>query len=228
MRRRTAPTPPAESAPGTRPLRADAERNRQRLIAAARELFARRGLGVTLDDIAHHAGVGVGTAYRRFANREALVEAVFEDQAQALIARAEHALNHADPWDGLAQFFQASARHFAEDRGLREVLLHGTHGRTRMAALRERLAPAVSALLVRAQEDGRLRDDVEATDFPLIQLMLGVVTEHSREVAPELWQRYATLILDGLRAERTAPTPLPHRALDLDEFDQTMARHHSS
>ncbi|WAP57790.1 TetR/AcrR family transcriptional regulator [Streptomyces sp. S465] len=226
MSRRTAPTPPVESTPGTRPLRADAERNRQRLIAAAQELFAHRGLEVTLDDIAHHAGVGVGTAYRRFANREALVEAVFEDQAQRLIAHAEQALTHADPWDGFTQFFQESARHFAANRGLREVILHGTHGRARMAALRERLTPAASALLSRAQEDGRLRDDIEATDFPLLQLMLGVITEHSREVAPELWQRYFGLILDGLRADRTAPTPLPHRALDQDEFDQTMTRHH--
>ncbi|KUN83293.1 TetR/AcrR family transcriptional regulator [Streptomyces griseoruber] len=221
MSRRTDPTPSPEPRPS--PLRADAERNRLRILAAAREVFAERGLDVTIDDIARHAGVGVGTAYRRFTNREQLVEAVFEEGAGHLIALAERALTHEDPWDGFVQFFLATAEDFAEDRGLREAFLEGLHGKIRVAAARDRLIPAVSALIARAQQAGQLRGDLEPTDIPLLQLMLGAVTEHSRTVAPAVWRRYLVLLLDGLRHDRDHPTPLPHRALDKDEFDQTVA-----
>lgn len=221
MSRITAPTPSPEPTPA-RPLRADAERNRRRLITAAQEVFAERGLEVTLDDIARHAGVGVGTAYRRFANREQLVQAVFEDAVQRINAHAEAALTHEDPWDGFVQFFLTTAQDFAENRGLREVLLEGSRGKNHAAFARERLAPTVTAVMERAQQAGRLRADIEPTDFPLIQLMLGAVTEHSRTVAPALWRRYQVLLLDGLRHDRDRPSPLPHRALDEDEFEQTM------
>ncbi|MGW0864936.1 TetR/AcrR family transcriptional regulator [Streptomyces sp. NPDC002611] len=221
MSSRAASTPPSGKTPA-RPLRADAERNRQRIIAAAREVFAERGLDVTVDDIAHHAGVGVGTAYRRFAGREELVEAVFEDEVERVVALAEEALAHEDSWDGLVQFFTATARVFAESRGLREFLLGVTQGRPRVAAIPDRLHPAVDAVIARARQDGRLRDDIEPTDFPLIQIMLGAVTQHSRGVAPELWKRYLTLILDGMRRDRVSPSPLPHRALVMEELDQTL------
>lgn len=205
-----------------RPLRADAERNRQRLIAAAREVFAERGLDVTLDDIARHAGVGVGTVYRRFAGRDELIDAVFENAVQQLIGLAETALANEDPWDGIVQLFETESQDFARNRGLRQVMLESAHGKARATALRERLTPAVSAVIARAQQAGRLRDDIEPTDFPLIQLMLGAVTQHSRNVAPDLWKRYLTLILDGLRNDRSRPTPLPHPALGQAEFDESM------
>lgn len=220
MSRSIDPAPPSEPRPS--PLRADAERNRLRILTAAREAFAQRGLDVTIDDIARQAGVGVGTAYRRFANREQLVEAVFEEAAEHLIELAEEALTHEDPWDGFVQFFLTTAENFAEDRGLREALLEGLQGKVRVAAARDRLIPAVNALIARAQQAGQLRGDIEATDFPLMQLMLGAVTEHSRSVAPDVWRRYLVLFLDGLRHDRDHPTPLPHRALDKDEFDRTM------
>lgn len=220
MSRRTAPTPPPKDAQA-RPLRADAERNRQRIIAAAQEVFAQRGLEVTLDDIAHQAGVGVGTVYRRFANREELIEAIFDTEIQRVIEVAEEALAHEDPWAGLVHFFTTAGQDFADDRGLREVLLVGTHGKDRVAAARDRLSPVVSAVIERAQRHGSLRDDIEASDVPLIQIMLGAATQLTRTVSPGLWQRYLTLILDGLRASREAPTPLPHRALSQEEFDRT-------
>ncbi|GAB2785342.1 TetR/AcrR family transcriptional regulator [Streptomyces daliensis] len=217
MSRRTTPKTPEK-----RPLRADAERNRRRLISAGQELFAERGLDVTLDDIARHAGVGVGTAYRRFANREELIEAVFEDALQHLIDLTETALAHEDPWEGLVQIFTASGDDFAHSRGLREVLLESAQGKARSNALQERLTPNLSAILTRAQQAGQLRDDIEPTDFPLIQLMLGTVTQHTRTVTPDLWKRYLTLILDGLRSERNAATPLPRPALTPEEFDRTV------
>ncbi|MFD5258298.1 TetR/AcrR family transcriptional regulator [Streptomyces bobili] len=219
MSRRTVPAPSPGDTPA-RPLRADAERNRQRIIAAAQQVFAQRGLDVTLDDIAHHAGVGVGTVYRRFANREELIEAIFEKEIQRVVAIAEEALTHADPWDGLVHFFTTAGQDFADDRGLREVLLAGTHGKHRVAAARDRLTPAINAVIRRAQRHGSLRDDIEATDFPLIQMMLGTATQFSRTVSPDLWQRYLILILDGLRTSRQTRTPLPQRALTQQEFDK--------
>ncbi|MET7517957.1 TetR/AcrR family transcriptional regulator [Streptomyces sp. NPDC005480] len=220
MTRKTAPAPPPGDTPA-RPLRADAERNRQRILTAAQQVFAQRGLDVTLDDIAHHAGVGVGTIYRRFANREELVEAIFDKEIQRVIEVAEEALTFEDPWDGLVHFFTTAGQDFADDRGLREVLLVGTHGKDRVAAARERLSPAISTVMERAQQHGSLRDDIEVTDFPLIQMMLGTATQFSQTVSPGLWERYLAVILDGLRVSRQAATPLPRRALTQEEFDRT-------
>src|SRR3954464_6326458 len=95
-------------AAGTRPLRRDAELNRERLLAAARELFATRGLHVTLNDIAHHAGVGVGTAYRRFANKEEVIDALFEQGLQDIADLATEALANPDAWAGLVLFLERS------------------------------------------------------------------------------------------------------------------------
>src|ERR1700712_2664296 len=102
----------------TRPLRKDAERNRERLLAAARELFAQRGLGVTLNDIAHHAGVGVGTAYRRFANKEEIIDALFEEALADIAAAANEALVNPDAWAGLEAFLERSLHLQFGDRGL--------------------------------------------------------------------------------------------------------------
>ncbi|MFH9089715.1 TetR/AcrR family transcriptional regulator [Streptomyces sp. NPDC017673] len=221
MSRRTASAPHSEP-PAPRPLRADAERNRQRLIAAAQEVYADRGVDVTLDDIARHAGVGIGTAYRRFADSQELVDAVFESEIERLTELAETALAHEDAWEGFVQLLQTTTEHIARNRGLRDVLLTGTHGRTRVALARERLTPAVNAVITRAQQAGQLRDDIDTTDFPFVQMMLWATTERSREVAPELWRRYLTLVLDGLRLARTGPTPLSPDALDPQQFDRTM------
>ncbi|MFW6186460.1 MAG: TetR/AcrR family transcriptional regulator, partial [Actinomycetota bacterium] len=89
-------------------LRKDAARNRERLIAAGRELFAQRGLGATLNDVAHHAGVGVGTAYRRFANKEELIEAIWQQQVDELEAILRAALAAPDPWEGLVLYLERS------------------------------------------------------------------------------------------------------------------------
>src|ERR1700709_2058318 len=88
-----------------RPLRKDAARNRERILAAAGEVFAERGLEVTLDDIAHHAGVGVGTVYRRFRDKEELIDALFDERMDAVLTVAEQALAVDDPWLGLEGFF---------------------------------------------------------------------------------------------------------------------------
>ncbi|MFJ9901051.1 TetR/AcrR family transcriptional regulator [Streptomyces sp. NPDC091280] len=221
MSRNSTPEKSPDDIPA-RPLRADAARNRERIIAAAQEVFAERGLSVTLDDIAHHAGVGVGTVYRRFADREELIEAVFEADIQRLAALAEEALDDEHPWEGFVRFYLSVAEDIAGNRGLREVLLEGTHGKERLPAARSRLTPAIGAVIGRAQGAGELRDDFEPTDFPFLHLMLGTVSSRTRDVTPDLWKRYLTFILDGLRPHRSAPSTLPHRALTHDEFESVM------
>src|SRR4051812_27788521 len=106
----------------TKPLRADAERNRQRLLEAGRELLAEKGVGVGLDEIAHRAGVGVGTAYRRFPCKGDLIEALFEERVQQLIAAAEAGLAEEDPWTGLVKWMTAAVELHATDLSLKELV----------------------------------------------------------------------------------------------------------
>src|SRR3954452_4495171 len=150
-----------------RPLRRDAERNRQRILAAAREAFAEDGLSITLDEIAKRAGVGVGTIYRRFPDKEQLIDALFESRMQEFAALAEDCLRCEDSWEGLIRFLEAATEQHACDRGFKEVALAGVHGRDRVARARQLMFPLVSRLAARAQADGKLRPDISPTDVPL-------------------------------------------------------------
>lgn len=200
-----------------RPLRRDAERNRRRILDAARTLFACHGLQVTLDDIAHAAEVGVGTVYRRFPDKDALIDALFDEEIEAVVALAESALEQEDPWDGLEQFVRTTLEKQAANRGLRELLLGNRSGVDCAAEGRDRIAPLVGLLVERARASGALRADVETSDMPLIQLMVGAVVDYTRDVDPDVWRRLMTLVLDGLRAERAAPTPMPVPALSHEQ-----------
>ena len=197
-----------------RPLRRDAERNRQRILEAARDAFAEGGLCVTLDEIAHRAGVGVGTVYRRFPDKEQLIDALFEEAIGEMAGLAEDALAADDPWEGLVQFLERASERHATDRGLKEVVLGGAHGLARVARGRERMVPLVTRLVERAQADGSLRPDVRATDLPILQLALGAISDCTHDVEPAIWRRYLAIVCDGLRTQRAAPTALPAAALE--------------
>jgi AcrR family transcriptional regulator len=192
-----------------RPLRKDAERNRQRILEAARELFTEQGLGVTLNDVAHFAGCGVGTVYRRFPNKAQLIDALFEKRVGELVARAEAALTDPDPWDGLVGFLEYGLGLQSRDRGLKELLLSTDAGRARVATVRERLARLARQLVERAHSAGALRPDITHEDMPVIQVMLGAVMDGARDIEPNLWRRYLPIVLRGLRADPTPPQPLP-------------------
>ena len=207
----------------TIPLRADAERNRQRLLAAAKELFAAQGLHVTLDEIARHAGVGTGTAYRRFPNKDALIEALMVDRINELGAIAQECLEDPDPWRGVAGYFERALALQAADRGLKEVLFSAGRGRERVAHARRALAPVVTKLVRRAVAAGVVRSDLETSDVPLINFMLATIVDFSRDVEPELYQRYLAIVLDGLRP-RDDEEPLPVDALKVTQFQDAMAR----
>ena len=122
-----------------KPLRRDAERNRQRVLDAARELFAEEGLGITLNDIAHHAGVGVGTVYRRFPDKAQLIEELFEQRLEDLVAIAGGALDDPDAWHGLKTFLRRALELQANDRGVKDLITASTDGLDRVATIRARL-----------------------------------------------------------------------------------------
>ena len=205
-----------------RPLRRDAERNRQRILVAARDAFAEDGLAVTLDEIARRAGVGVGTVYRRFADKEQLIDALFEERIGEVVALAETSLRREDAWDGLVRFLEGVTELHACDRGLKEVALSGVHGLERVGRARELMFPLVTRLVVRAQEQGSLRADLEPTDLPLLQFMLGALSECTRDVEPEVWRRFLGILTDGLRTRRDGPTPLGCEGLEPEQVQRTM------
>jgi len=207
------PTAPIEAPPAKRPLRRDAERNRQLILRAGRELFAERGLSVTLDDIAKRAGVGVGTVYRRFPDRESLVEALFQDRVAELIDAAERARDNPDPMAGLLGFFEHHLELQVADRGFEEVVLSDVYGRDQISELRDQLGPIVATVVERAQAAGELRADLDPTDLPMILGMLTSVVRGTRDSAPDTWRRYLALLLDGMRAAPGRGAPLPAPAL---------------
>jgi AcrR family transcriptional regulator len=211
------------AASGKRPLRRDAERNRRRILDAAAQLFAERGLAVTLNDIAHHAGVGVGTVYRRFPDKARLIDALFERKLEELVELMERAAADPDPWAGLTGFLAASLQSQACDTGLKELVLATPDGVEHVARIRGRLFPLGVELVRRAHQSGQLRADVGAADLAIVQLMLGAVIDGARGVDGELWRRYLELVLQGLRADPGPPPPLRHPPIDADSVDQVMA-----
>ena len=213
---------PSSAPASQRPLRRDAERNRERILSAAAVAFAEGGLSVTMDEIARRAGVGVGTVYRRFPDKELLIEALFEQRLEELVELAEGALAHDDPWDGLVAFLERLLAVQACDRGLKEVALSTAHGQERVRRARGRLAPVVRTLIERAQAAGVLRPDVVGPDVALVQFMLAAVIDYSADVHPDVWRRMLAIVLDGLRARRDGPSPLPTPPLDDAQLDRAM------
>ncbi len=203
-----------------RPLRADAERNRRRLLDAARTLFAERGLEVSLDDIAREAGVGVGTAYRRFRSRDEIVDALFDEHLADIIARAEAAAAVPDAWESLTGFYLDNMRAQAKNRGLKQLLHQSVDGREKVDAMRARVMPLLEAVIERAKAAGALREDVVLADFTVISVMIGATVDFAGAVDDTVWERYAALLLDGLRAGNHAP--LPHESLDTAQLETAM------
>jgi AcrR family transcriptional regulator len=215
----------AAGACGPRPeraLRADAERNRQRILEAAAEVFTERGLDATLDDVARHAGVGVGTVYRRFPDKASLADALFNERVDALVAMAERAREQPDAWTALVWFLENSTEMLAGNRGLRQMLMFAAQDHDRVVSARGRIRPAIDSLVKRAQADGQVRADLAATDIPIIEFMLAAVSEYTRHVRPALWRRFLPLMLDALRPARDAATPLLEPEVSPDEMVEVL------
>jgi len=207
-----------------RPLRKDAARNRALLINSARDVFAERGLDATLDDVAHHAGLGVGTAYRHFANKYELLSALVDEMIQQFFASAEQALTIADPWQALVAFLEEILVRQVNDRGLRLVLM-GIHDQDKFDDIHDRLGAMLGQLLDRAKLAGAVRSDLEPSDVGILIGMLCTAADVVGDVGPQLWRRYLTLCLDGLKP---GGTTLPVAALSEPEYRKAVVSHKQS
>lgn len=206
-----------------RPLRRDAVRNRARILEAAGELFAERGLGATLNDLAHHAGLGVGTVYRHFPDKDGLIETLFQARVDELVAIGEACLADPDPWHGLVCALERNLELQAADRGLSELVRDSPMGLDRVIRVRERLLPIGEQLIRRAQAAGSVRTDIDTGDLPVIQLMVSLVQDASRDVDPSLWRRYLALALRGIATHPEDLPALPGPALIPEAVDRVMS-----
>ena len=191
----------------TRPLRADAERNRRKVLAAAHAVFAARGLDAGVDEIARAAGVGMGTLYRRFPTKEALVEAVVEDRFAAIAGELREVGGLDDPWEAFAACATRLACRIAEDRGFFQVVSQSVATMRRAREQRDDLLAVLRPVVERAQAAGVLRADVSAEDVPGLCAVAARLPAWKLEVQPGVWQRYLGVVLDGLRPEGATPLP---------------------
>ena len=218
---RVAPESTAEDAAPSRPQRKDAARNRELLIAAGREVFARRGIEASLDDVARQAGVGVGTAYRHFANKYELLSAIMTQSIDEFVLAVEATLDIEDPWTALVAFFEAGLAVQTRDRGLREVLL-GAHDAETMTGVQDRLMGPIDTLLKRAKRARVVRKDIETSDLGMIITMICSIADLAGDDHAELWRRYLDLCLEGLKpgGDRFSVA-----ALSDDDFRAAMISH---
>jgi AcrR family transcriptional regulator len=194
-----------------RPLRADAERNRKRILDAGRTVFAEHGLGVGVDVVAREAGVGVGTLYRRFPTKEALLQAIAEDRVEALRAGLAE-IDEPDPWAAFAAAAARLARKAASDRGFFEALHEAPDLIAVPASAREGAIAAIAPFLARAQAAGVVRADAVPMDVLVLCSNAGRMPRWRSEAEPDLWRRYLGLMLDGLRPEGAHALPHPPAA----------------
>jgi AcrR family transcriptional regulator len=194
---------------GAPALRADAERNRERVLDAAREVFAEQGLDASTNEIARRAGVGVATLFRRFPTRDDLVGAAFADRMAAYAAAIDDALAAPDPWEGFRACIERMCQMQADDRGFADVLTMTFPTAKTLEAERNRSAEALAELLDRAKATGRLRQDFVHQDVPLILMANAGVITATRHAAPEAWRRLVGYLLQSFAAERAQPLPEP-------------------
>lgn len=201
-----------------RPLRRDAEQNRLRVIRAAREVFAAHGLGVGFNDIARHAGVGVGTVYRRFPDKATLVREALQGEVAQILAVADEALAAEPAWDGLLLLIGHVADLLAANLGLRDVALGPGRLSEDFGDVAEQVAGHVQELLERAKGEGSVRADVTPQDLTMMFLMITELAMHATTSSPRAYRRYLRIFTDGLRATGT-DAPLPDRLGEAEAED---------
>jgi AcrR family transcriptional regulator len=207
----------------TKPLRRDAQRNRDLLVAAARRAFACRGLDVPLEDVAKDAGVSIGTLYNRFPTRGSLVEAALADKVAGMVEQAETAATMADPWDGFAWFLARCCETQAADRGYNELCVRVLSDTPEIDRLKARGHELVLTIVDRAQRSGQLRADFQDGDFAFVLWSTTTIIEATATAAPDAWRRHLGFMLDGFRA--SAAHPLPGPPLEQDVVAKAMRAH---
>ncbi|MGR0218342.1 TetR/AcrR family transcriptional regulator [Agromyces sp. ZXT2-6] len=196
-------------------MRRDARRNRERLIAEAKRLFAERGIDAPLDELASRAEVGAGTLYRHFPSRDALIRALYDDGVAELQTHAADILGAETGWAGVERWLETLSGWLAERPYVPGVL-------RRVGELEPGHSPGMEfqslldGIVERAQAEGSLRPEVTAVDLAVLVDMLGSLGQYGGAYLP-YWRRQLTIVLDGLRARPDA-TPLPGAAQDFAAF----------
>ncbi|KAA0023283.1 TetR/AcrR family transcriptional regulator [Antrihabitans cavernicola] len=222
------PTPTPPSLADQPALRCDAQANLERILASARVVFAEQGLEAKLADVAKHAGVGVGTVYRRFASKDELIQALFLSRVNDIVVIADSALANDDPWAGLVYFLKQSGQKLADDQGLRELLISGHVESPAFAEARARMSERMTVLVSRAKEQGKLRQDFEPTDVPAIMWTIQASRDFAGSRCPDLWRRQLGFLIDGLRQSRECVSELAAPAITRDQIASVMSmRHHT-
>lgn len=188
-------------------MRRDAQRNREAVLAAAREIYAEQGVEAPLDVIARRAGVGNATLYRRFPDRASLIEAVFHDMLTATVEAGEEARRAEDPWSGLISYVERLFTGLAADRGATDLLTTGVEGVPTLDALHAHNAETFRGLLARCVREGTARDDLSVEDLLFALAVVGRAVPAAEAASPGSWRRLLALFVDGLRKEGASPLP---------------------
>ena len=220
------PTAPQIAQRRERRMRADAARNRQAVITAAREVFAEDGLEAPLQQIARRAGVGIGTLYRRFPAREQLVAAALIDKISQYADIAERAAREPDPWTGFAGFAEKICTMQAGDRGLADLLLISLAPGEQVEAIRERANHSVIVLIDRAKAAGQLRSQLAGEDLLMFFLAASAVAAATRRDAPEALPRFVALMLDAFRPQPGTDLPAPPTTAQVTRVMRRLAEAH--
>jgi AcrR family transcriptional regulator len=194
---------------GNLPLRADAERNRCRIVDAARRVFAARGLGAPMNEVARQAGVGIATLYRRFPRREDLIAEVFVEKMAAYAEAIEVALSDADPWRGFCAYVERVCEMQADDHGFTDVLTLTFPTAEAFEAKRNEAYRRFAQLIARAKRTGRLRHDFSAEDLVLLLMANAGVIAATRDAAPDAWRRLVAYMIQAFAADNSGPLPPP-------------------
>jgi AcrR family transcriptional regulator len=202
--------PSRESVAPPPQLRRDAQRNRDAIVAAARQVFCDQGLEAPLEEIARRAQVGIATLYRRFPSRLELLDAVLADAVGAHIEVAEQALAMEDPWEGFVSYLTETCRLQATDRGQNDAMGMRFPRTPALEAARRRLYDLGGQLIARAQQAGQLRADLTLEDLAFVTWANTRILQASLAAgAPDAWRRHLGFLLDGFRADRASVLPEP-------------------
>ena len=183
-----------------KPLRADARRNREKVLAAARAVFSEQGVDAQMDDVARRADVGVGTVYRHFPTKDALLNALSDELFAVVAVYTRNLLTLDDPWEAFTRAMWFGAEKTAGDRAFTEILAATRPGPSRTCPGKEDLFVTVGELMERCKAAGKMRPDAMVDDIGLLMCGVGSAS-HMEHPAPDAWRRHLAIVLDGLRAE---------------------------